>query len=150
MLRRDSGMLVTLLIAGLALVACSQPTSQQVLGAQAPPVTVEAIDGTDLKQVTLIPASAERLGIQTAPVSRETAGGTSRTVMPYAALLYDERGDTWTYTNPEGLAYVRHGVTVDFIEGDLAILSDGPPIGTLVVTVGAAELYGAETGVGGH
>jgi len=150
MRRRDCGMLVTLMIAGPLLAACSQPTSQEVLGAQVPPVTVEAIDGTDIKRVTLIPASAERLGIQTAPVGREVVGGRSRTVMPYAALLYDEQGDTWTYTNPEGLAYVRHGVTVDFIEGDLAILSDGPPVGTLVVTVGAAELYGAEFGVGGH
>jgi len=150
MRRRDCGMLVTLTIAGLLLAACSQPTSQDVLGAQGPPVMVEAIDGTDIKQVTLIPASAERLGIQTAPIGREVVGGRSRTVMPYAALLYDEQGDTWTYTNPEGLVYVRHGVTVDFIEGDLAILSDGPPVDTLVVTVGAAELYGAEFGVGGH
>ena len=52
--------------------------------------TVEAIDVTDIKQVTLIPASAKRLGIQTAPVGREVVGGRSRTVMPYAALLYDE------------------------------------------------------------
>lgn len=150
MRRRDRWMFVALLTAGLALAACSPPTSGGVLGVQAPPVTVESIDGTDLKLVTLIPASAERLGIQTAPVRDELVGGVLRTVMPYAALLYDEGGKTWTYTNREGLAFVRHSVTVDFIEGDRAILLEGPPAGILVVTVGAAELYGAESGVGGH
>jgi len=146
--RSDRWMFLGLLIAGLLLVACSQPVAEGVLGGQAPPVTVESIDGTDLKRVTLIPRSAERLGIQTAAVTEERVAGALRTVMPYAALLYDEHGDTWAFTNPEGLAFVRASVTVDFIEGDLAVLSDGPPVGTLVVTVGAAELYGAETGVG--
>ena len=41
------------------------------------------------------------------------------------------------------------GVTVEEIEGDVAHISAGPPTGTLVVTTGAAELYGAEIGVGG-
>ena len=150
MLRRDRGLLVALLIAGLVLVACSRSTSQEVLGAEAPPVTVEKIEGSDLKRVTLIPGSAERLGIEAVPVRSEVVRGVSRMVMPYAALLYDEAGNTWTYTNPEGLAFVRHSVTVDRIEGDLAVLSDGPPAGTMVVTVGAAELYGAEFGVGGN
>ena len=36
------------------------------------------------------------------------------------------------------------------IDGDLAVLSHGPPSGTEVVTVGAAELFGAEFGIGGH
>jgi hypothetical protein len=65
-------------------------------------------------------------------------------VVPYAAVLYDAHGDAWTYTSPEPLTFVRHRITVDNIQGDLAFLSSGPPVGTLVVTVGAAELYGAE------
>src|SRR3989304_218995 len=69
MRRRDCGMLVTLLIAGLLLAACSRSPSQEVLGAQVPPVTVEAIDGTDLKRVTLIPRSAARLRTGAAPWS---------------------------------------------------------------------------------
>ena len=148
MRRSDRWMFLGLLIAGLLLAGCSQSTSQKVAAAQVPPVTVEPIDGTDLKRVTLIPRSAERLGIQTAAVTQERVAGALRTVMPYAALLYDENGDTWAFTNPEGLAFVRDSVTVDFIEGDLVVLSDGPSVGTLVVTVGAAELYGAESGIG--
>ena len=69
-------------------------------------------------------------------------------VVPYAAVLYDARGDTWAYTNPKPLTFVRHSIHIDYIEGDLAVLSDGPPSGTEVVIVGAAELFGAETGIG--
>jgi hypothetical protein len=42
------------------------------------------------------------------------------------------------------LTFVRHALEVEAIEGNEAILSEGPPAGTLVVTVGTAELYGAE------
>ncbi|HEX6867287.1 MAG TPA: hypothetical protein VF119_00710, partial [Candidatus Limnocylindrales bacterium] len=61
----------------------------------------------------------------------------------------DPEGATWAYTNPEGLLFVRAPISVERIVGDLAILSEGPPAGTLVVTVGGAELWGAEHGVGG-
>lgn len=71
-----------------------------------------------------------------------------RQVIPYAAVLYDLNGDTFTYTSPEPLVFVRHPISIDYIEGDLAVLSDGPPSGTAVVTVGAAELYGTESGIG--
>jgi hypothetical protein len=71
-------------------------------------------------------------------------------VIPYAALLYDLHGETWVYTSLEPLVYVRHPIVVDYIDGDLAVLSEGPPAGTEVVTAGAAELFGAEFGIGGH
>ena len=73
---------------------------------------------------------------------------TPRQVVPYAAVLYDAKGDTWVYTNPNPLTFVRHPIHIDYIEGDLAVLSDGPAAGTAVVLVGAAELFGAETGIG--
>jgi hypothetical protein len=69
-------------------------------------------------------------------------------VAPYAAVLYDARGNTWAYTTPKPLTFVRQAIHIDYIEGDLAVLSDGPPSGTEVVIVGAAELFGAETGIG--
>lgn len=74
--------------------------------------------------------------------------GDSRMVVPYSALIYDLTGDTWVYISPEPLVFMRHPVTVEYIEGDRAILSDGPPVGTDVATVGVAELYGADTGIG--
>jgi len=39
---------------------------------------------------------------------------------------------------------VRQQVRVDHIEGDRVVLSDGPPAGTTIVTVGGAELLAAE------
>lgn len=76
-----------------------------------------------------------------------TGDGTERKIVPFAALLYGVHGETWVYTNPEPLVFVRAPVTVDYIEDDLAFLSEGPPAGTEVVTVGGSLLYGAETGV---
>jgi len=67
-----------------------------------------------------------------------------RKVMPYSALFYDGKGDTWAYINPKPLVFVRWSVEVERIVGDLAVLADGPPVGTRVVTVGVPLLYGAE------
>lgn len=74
--------------------------------------------------------------------------GAQRKVIPYSAVIYDLRGETWVYTNPEPLVFVRHAIHVDYIEGDLAVLLEGPPAGTKVATVGVAELFGTEFGVG--
>lgn len=73
---------------------------------------------------------------------------THRRVVPYSSVIYDEHGDTWVYTQPEPLNYVRAAIDIDFIEGDVAVLNDGPPNGTVVVSVGAIELYGTEFEVG--
>jgi hypothetical protein len=74
--------------------------------------------------------------------------GEKRKVVPYSAVLYDVHGETWVYTNPEPLVFVRHKVDVDYIEGDVAVLEDGPRSGTAVVTVGASLLLGTELGFG--
>ncbi len=74
-------------------------------------------------------------------------GEGSRKIVPYAAVIYDVNGQTWVYTNPEPLTFVRQSVTIDYIEDDFAFLTEGPDAGTEVVVVGGAELYGAETGV---
>jgi hypothetical protein len=65
-------------------------------------------------------------------------------VVPYAAVYYDAKGTAWVYVNPKPLTFERRRVAVDRVVGDVAVLSEGPPAGTPVVTVGAALLYGAE------
>ena len=70
------------------------------------------------------------------------------TQIPYGAVLYDPSGETWAFVNVEGRSFVRQPITVDHIEGDRAFLEDGPAVGAKVVTVGGAEIYGAELGVG--
>ena len=79
--------------------------------------------------------------------SKRKSGGV-RKVVPYSAVLYDPYGKTWVYHSPEPLVFVRLPIVVDFIEGDRAILKEGPPVGTEVVTAGAAELFGVENKIG--
>jgi hypothetical protein len=146
-------MVVVLIIAGLLLSACGGTLADISEGE---PASVEPIEGTDLNRVILTAKAAERLDIQTVPVReaevvrKGAAGGEAelRMVIPYSAVLYGLNGDTFAYTNPEPLIFVQHSISIDYIDGDLAVLSDGPPSGTAVVTVGAAELYGTETGIG--
>lgn len=130
-----------------AASACVQPSSAAPDKVEA--VVVEKIEGSELERLALSPQAAQRLGVETAPVDASTAGGSGRTAVPYSSIVYDKDGATWTYTSPGDLVFVRHEVTVDHIADDLAILTAGPALGTLVVTVGAAELWGVETGVGG-
>jgi len=70
--------------------------------------------------------------------------GEKRRVVPYSAVYYDAEGTAWAYVNPKPLIFERRRIVVERIDGDLAVLTDGPPVGTKVVTVGAALLYGAE------
>lgn len=124
-------------------------------------VQLEPVPGKDVHRVVLSERAAERIGLATMPVgpldgsrSSEAAAGRlasaagedggRRTVIPYSAVLYDANGDTWVYTNPEPLVFVRHPVSIDFIDGDDAVLLDGPSSGTEIVTVGGAQLFGAE------
>lgn len=71
-----------------------------------------------------------------------------RLIVPFSALIYDIYGDTWVYTNPEPLHFLRVPVVVDYVDGEQVVLLDGPDPGTSVVTIGVAELHGADTGVG--
>jgi hypothetical protein len=136
-----------LLIAALCLAAaaCSRGggSSEEETGYR--DAKVEAVKGSDLSRVTLSKEAADRLGVETAVVAK---GPDVRTNIPYAAVLYDETGDTWTFTSPAPLTYLRAHIKVDVIQGGRAVLSAGPPVGTTVVTVGAAELLGTELGVG--
>ena len=71
-----------------------------------------------------------------------------RMTIPSTALFYDEVGAAWVFVNPEPLVYMRHAVAVDFVQQDWAVLTDGPPAGTAVVTRGAMLLLGTEFGMG--
>ena len=136
-----------LLIAVPQLSACTQTSAEATGGAE--PAKVEHVEGSsDVSRLTLTAKAAERLGIQTAQVREQKVAGKQRKVIPYGALLYDSKGDTYVYVTAQPLTYVREPVTVDYIGAGSVVLTDGPAAGTVVVSVGAAELYGTETGVG--
>ena len=140
-------MVVVPMVAGLQFAAC---TSKTAAPGHIKPATVEHIEGQEVSRITLTPKAAERLDIKTATVSgpQLIRSGARRPVVPYAAVLYDAKGVTWVYTSPANLVYVRHRITVDYIEGDQAVLTDGVPAGTQVVTQGGQELFGAEFEIG--
>ena len=104
------------------------------------PAKLEPIKGTDVQRVIFDAEGAERVGLKTAPIRQNGQG----TVIPYDAVIYDADGKTYTYTAPKPLTYVRQEIAIDHVAGDSVMLSDGPPAGTKVVTVGAAEVYGTE------
>ena len=127
-------MLIILAFPGLA--ACGP---ERTITQQASPSTLKDIEGSDLKQVILTEKAAERLGVETVPIDGP--------VVPYSAVIYDTEGRTWVYTNPGPLTFVRAPILIDRIEGDQAFLSEPLEIDSPIVTIGVAEIYGAETGV---
>ena len=127
---------VMLILAGMVLSACG-PKSAKV--EKIAPSKLEPIEGTDLSRVILTEKAAERIHVQTI--------SSSGNEVPYAAVIYDIEGNTWIYTSPEALTYVREPIQIDHIEGETAVLSESLPSELNVVTVGVAELWGTETGV---
>jgi hypothetical protein len=131
---------IVALLVPLFLAACGG--SSDTVGHQ--PAVVEEVAGTDVSRITLTPEAAKRLDIKTDAVEKRV--GT--TVIPYSAIFYSPTGEAWTYTNPEGLTFVRERIVVDSIDGARVRLTRGPEPGTKIATIGVAELYGAESGVG--
>jgi hypothetical protein len=131
------------LIAGaVSLSACGEASTgyDYETASHHEPAKLEPIKGTDVHRVIFDAEGAKRVGLQTAPIRQNGQG----TVIPYAAVIYNSDGKTYTYTAPEPLTYVRQKIDIDHVVGDSVMLSDGPPVGTEVVTVGAAEVYGTE------
>ena len=130
------------LIAGaLALAGCTQVEEFE---STYEPTSVQPVKGQDdIQQVTFTADAARRVDLRTSTV-RATGRLTS---IPYAALIYNEEGDTYTYVNRKPLVFVRVRIGIDHIANDRVVLRNGPPLGTRVVTTGAAEVYSAEFGV---
>jgi hypothetical protein len=109
------------------------------------PLSITRLEGTNTDVLQVTPKAAERLDIQTASVRRDGDGADWRRI-PYAAVLYDPDGVTWTYTSPRSRVFIRENIVIDRVAGGTAILTKGPPVGSAVVTVGATELWGAAYG----
>lgn len=125
----------------IALGACGKP-SDEAGDTRVDPVKI--VRTSQATEVVVTSAAARRLDIHRASVRSEGTG----TVVPYAAVLYTADGKTWVFAVAGRYRFVRTAVVVSDIRGDSVLLSKGPPAGTTVVTRGAAELLGAESGVG--
>jgi hypothetical protein len=139
-------MVAASIIAVLLLAACKQA---QVTKHAEHPAEVKKIEGTELSRVSLSEKAMQRIDLKTDRVREQRCHVRHRRkVVPYGSLIYDPQGQVWIYTCPQPRTFVRQKVDVDYIEGDIAILKVGPPAGTVVASVGVAELYGTEFKVG--
>jgi hypothetical protein len=135
-----------LLLVSVVCVGCKQSGSPVEDAAdEVRPATVVHSKGTQPSRVTLTEDAMKRVDVHTDPVRDAVIDGSTQRVIPYDAVLYDENGDTWTYVNPEPRVFVRTHVKLERISGGLAVLVEGPATGVAVVTVGGAELFGAES-----
>ncbi|MEV7475022.1 hypothetical protein [Pseudarthrobacter oxydans] len=140
MMRRLCGVLVMACLIGGPVAACGEVSEAAPATTGLEAATLEEVEGQEVSRITLTEKAAERLGITTDAV--ESVEG--KLQVPYSALIYDASGGTWVYTNPEPMVFVRAPVAVDRIEAPTVKLASGPEPGTKIVTVGAAELLGAE------
>ncbi len=138
------------LVAGAAVILAGCGSAAP---ADVPPATVTQIAGSQVARLQLTGQAIQRLGIvvqpvRAAPAAKGQAG--VREVIPYPAVVYDTDGSTWVYANTAARTYARKPITIATIQGNVAVLSAGPPVGTAVVTVGAAELLGTEYDISGE
>lgn len=126
------------LLAALLLAACGEAVSDEHV------IVDPGQYDEKTSRITMTAEASQRLDIQTMPI--RTRDGLL--VVPSSALLVLPDGTFQLYTNPESLVFVPEPISVDRDDGHLALLTDGPPAGTAVVTVGVPELYGIETGMG--
>ena len=130
-------------VVALATTACGATISDKYK-VKNEPATVEEVEGEEVWKVTLTSQATTRLGIETANVWTASEG----LAVPSSALWLDTEGVFWVYMNPEPNVYLRHAVDVVDDDGERALISAGPPDGTVIVSVGVPELFGTEVGVG--
>ncbi len=138
---------IAAVLLGVVLAGCgsehdaSTPASARLVGAT----------GSSPGQIIVSQLGKERIGLQTAPVQSVSAApgprSADKVIVPYSALVYDPSGKTFVFLQRSPLTYIEVPATVDRISGGSAYLTVGPKPGTKVVTVGAEELYGVQTGV---
>ena len=145
-----------LTIAGLALAAtvilagCGGGSEPELPS----PAQVQQVAGSPVPQVKLTAPAVRRIGITTQPLEMAKASLDGRPgdhkLIPYSAVVYDTDGSTWTYVNTAPQIFLRERITVGAIDGETAVLTEGPDVGAAVVTVGAAELLGTEYNISGE
>lgn len=143
-MQRTRDLMTTAAILVLAVTALSACDGTASAGGSDQPITIEAIDGTELSRLQLSESAATRLDIQLAKVEAASDG----LVVPSAAVIIDTTGTYWVYVSPEPLVYMRHEIRPVREADQQAFFAEGPDIGTDVVVAGVPELYGAEFGIG--
>ena len=110
------------------------------------PAHLESTGPDQPARVILTEEAQHRVQLQTTLVKPHGADVS----LDHAALVYDKKGKPWVFTVIGPRTYVRAAVGIEEVqEGNLMILSSGPPPGTEVVPVGVIELWGTELKIAG-
>lgn len=137
----------TLFILVILIFACTRESASHEAEH---PVELIPVEGSDIVRVKLTEKAIERIDLKTAEVTSEMVSRyeTPRTVVPYSSIIYTPDGKTWIYKTSGERTFERIQISVDYIEGDRVVLKDSPSVGTVIASVGVAELYGSEFEVG--
>ena len=156
---------VVALVLGIAVAGCGSQQESSI----APSARLVGATTSSPGQIILSQLGKEHIGLQTAHVkavptpppvvtttvvrgvkhttSTPAPHPSASVIVPYSSLVYDPSGKTYVFAERSPSTYVEVPATVDRIDGDSAYLTVGPKAGAAVVTVGAEELYGVQTGV---
>jgi hypothetical protein len=130
-----------ILLAGLIGTGCGGATSSSVPS----PSRIQHVPGSATGNIVLTAQGAQRIGIQTGPV--QAGGGAGAVSIPFSAIVYDASGKAYAFANPAPLTYTEVPLNISRIDGTIAWVTGGPRVGMRIVTVGAEELFGVQTGV---
>jgi RND family efflux transporter MFP subunit len=114
---------------------------------QSPPTAQAQASAVDLYYELANPEGKYRPG-ERVSVLVPLKGDDKSLSIPWSAVVHDIYGGTWVYVQTAPRTYARQRVQVRYVVGDRAVLAEGPAVGALVVTEGAAELFGTEFGFG--
>jgi hypothetical protein len=164
MITRKPLLAVAAMAVGAALAGCGGSSERSI-----PPASkLVAVPGNPAAKIVLTAQAAEDIGVQTATVRRVAApaapkaGATAGTrapapraprppaataIIPFASVVYAPSGKTYAFTSPAPLTFTEVPITIDHISGNSVYLLKGPRAGAKVVSVGAEELFGVQTGV---
>ena len=142
----------------LVLAACGSSNHATV----GPAARLIHLPGSSADKIVLTAVGAPRIGLATATAHTATAKAksdrnhhkrtrrASAVVIPASAVVYDPSGKTYVFVSVGRLAFAEVPVVVNYMNGNAAYLRSGPRAGAQVVSHGAEELYGVQTGVLGQ
>jgi hypothetical protein len=148
-------------VLALALGACGSSHTSHIT----PAAELITTPGNSVGRIVLSAVGAQRIGLVTATAHKvhpakpkrgsgthksRPAAGASTVIIPSSAVIYDPTGNTYAFVSVGHLTFTEVPVMVNNISGNAAYLRSGPRAGAQVVSTGAEELYGVQTGVLGQ
>jgi hypothetical protein len=112
---------------------------------EAPPTATALASTMDLYYQLPNPSGKLRPG-QRVSVQLPLKGDAEQRVIPWSAVIQDINGGYWVYEQVAERKFVRRRIQVKQVVDSLAVLDQGPVVGTAIVTTGVAELFGTEFG----